>query len=459
MHFDLWKDRGTSYQPVNKTRAGSPCHTNSRALALRRMAVAIIVSVITSVCCGISGGEQRKVAAVAAPATPPHSENWPAFHDGGPLRGVAASLGAPPMHLRWTYRASDEDLAGGTATSKPIVDEGGAPPAFEASAAIVNGKVYAGDRAGTLLAIDLETGRRAWAYKAEAGFSASPAVLIGPFQTGAGKVDAIVCAGDEDGTFHAVDAQTGKKLWTFDGGNSIHSSANFIGDKIIFGTDGADIYCLNAADGKKVWEAKAGDRINGAPAIGGAAPGASANAYISGCDAQLRAIDVATGHERFSHDMGALCPGSPALVDGRILIGTDGGRVFCLSDDAKKQFWAFEGVMDQAMVYSSPAVADGIVVVGARDRNVYGLDLATGQKKWVFPTRGEVDSSPVLSGGRVYVGSKDKRLYVLDLHTGKKLWDFAASRAITASPAIGEGVLVIGDTGGKLYCLEPSAEH
>ena len=380
--------------------------------------------------------------AISAGAADAGQGDWPAFHGGGPLLGVAASIGAPPMTVRWTFKAADDPPP--FAAGKKIPDESGAAPAFEASAAIVNGAVYIGDRSGNLRAIDLKTGKRKWIYHSDGGFSASPLVLNG-----------VVYVGDEDGTFHAVKADTGAKLWTFDAGAGIHSSANFLGDKIVFGDDGADIFCLDAA-GKKLWDAKAGDRVNGAPAIGAGAQGQSANVFVSGCDAQLRAINIDNGQERFTRELGALCPGSPALLPGQIIIGTDGGKVLCLSPDGQKQLWAFEGVEGGAMVYSSPAAADGVVVFGARDRNVYGLDLATGQKRWRFPTRGEVDSSPVISAGRVYVGSKDKRLYVLDLQTGKKLWDFVASRGITAPPAIGEGVVIIGDTAGSLFCFEPA---
>jgi len=404
----------------------------------------------------VSGSNSRHwlvIAAVVAGATTAYAtaqthavatSEWPAFHDAGPLLGVAEPIGPPPMRLRWTYRADEDD----SATTKPTGSDNSAPPAFEASAAIVKGTAYIGDRSGALRAIDLKTGKRKWVYRSESGFSASPAVVNG-----------VVYVGDEDGTFHAVNADSGLKVWTFDAGAGIHSSANFLGDKIVFGDDGADIYCLNAADGKKVWEDKAGDRVNGAPAIGGARGGGPPNVYVSGCDAQLRAINIADGHEQFSKELGALCPGSPAVLTDRLVVGTDGGKVLCLSPDGQRQFWTFEGVQNQAMVYSSPAVAEGIVVIGARDRNVYGLDLATGHKQWAFPTRGDVDSSPVISGGWVYVGSKDKRLYVLDLKTGNKLWDFVAGRGITATPAIAEGVLVIGDTGGHLYCLEPATGH
>jgi eukaryotic-like serine/threonine-protein kinase len=384
----------------------------------------------------------EKAGPSTRPATPAPfvsmGGDYAAFHNGGPLDGVAAPIGGGAgLRVRWTYKAEDE-VEPTTQSTQPV--EAGGRPSFESSAAIVDGTVYAANKAGQLIAIDLTTGKRKWIYKSEAPFSAGPAVLKG-----------MVYLGDEDGVFHAVNAQTGKKAWTFDAGSGIHSSANFLGDRLVFGDDGADIFCLNAADGKPIWNDKAGDRVNGSPAIGGSPP----SAYVSGCDAQLRALTMSDGKERFAHDMGALCPGSPAIVAGRVVVGTDGGKVVCYAEDGQKELWVFDGIIDGAMVYSSPAVSDGIVVVGARDRNVYGLDLNTGKKLWSFPTRGDVDSSPAISAGRVYVGSKDKRLYVLDLHTGKKLADFVASRGITATPAIGQGVVVIGDTGGKLYCLEP----
>ena len=52
-------------------------------------------------------------------------------------------------------------------------------------------------------------------------------------------------------------------------------------------------------------------------------------------DAKLRAIDVKTGDEKFAADMGALSAGSPAVLDDRIIMGTDGGRIVCLADQSE----------------------------------------------------------------------------------------------------------------------------
>src|ERR1019366_355448 len=102
--------------------------------------------------------------------------------------------------------------------------------------------------------------------------------------------------------------------------------------------------------------------------------------------------------------------GSPAIASGRIVVGTDGGRLVCLDAGTGRQVWAFDQVENKAMVYSSPAIASGVVVVGARDHGIWAIDLATGAKKWRVPTRGDVDASPAISAGRVYVPSKDKLL-------------------------------------------------
>ncbi len=349
---------------------------------------------------------------------------WPAFHGGGPLRGVAKAIDAKPLALRWTYKTDQQGMAG-----------------IEGSAAIFGGIAYVGDSKGVLHAVELATGKPKWTYKASDAIEASPLVCDGK-----------VLVGDLGGIFHCVSAADGKKIWTFDTESTIHSSANLAGEgknaRVLFGDDGSNVFCLNLADGSKAWEQSTGDRVNGTPGVGFGA------AFVSGCDAHLHAMKLTDGTEQFSANVGAICPGSPAILDDRIVIGTDGGRIVCFSSIGK-QLWEFSGIGDMAMVYSSPAVADGIVVVGARDRKVHALDLATGKPKWEFTTRGDVDSSPAISGGRVFVGSRDKKLYILDLKTGQLAGEFTAGRAITASPAIGEGVVVVGDTAGNLYCLEP----
>lgn len=342
------------------------------------------------------------------------------FQGGGALEGRSEAIHAPPYKVRWTYRTDEVDRAG-----------------VDSSPVIVGQTVYVADAKGNLHAIDLQSGKSRWVYKTGDSLATTPLV-----------VDGRVFVGDMTGVFHAVSAEDGKKLWTVDTEATIHASANAAGSRIVFANDASDIFCLNAADGKVLWKAKGGDRINSAPAIGGGL------AYFTGCDAQLRAFDLETGQEKLAADMQALSGGSPVLLKDRLIVATDQGRVLAVNLDGKKTLWTYDQVTEQAMVYATPAVADGIVVVGARDRQVHAIDLETGQRKWVYKTRGDVDAAAMISDGRVYVGSKDKKLYVLDLKTGRRLWEFAMGRSVEGGVAIGSGVIVAADSAGNVYCLE-----
>jgi outer membrane protein assembly factor BamB len=412
----------------------------------RRLTFSVSAMIVGLALCLVLESRRAPAPAVAdaVPLTPMPiaSSDFIAFHGGGPLTGVAGPIHAPPMKLRWKIKADDDEAWPTTRpatqpTTQPVYRS---PGHFESAVAIYRHTAYAADTSGGVCAIDITTGKRKWVYRSDDGFETTPLVIGGR-----------VLLGDSGGVFHAISVETGKKLWTYDSEAQIHSSANYFGPDrmwVVFGNDGADIVCLDDATGKRIWDQKAGDRVNSSPAV------VNGSALVSGCDAELRALREKDGTEEFSAELGVLAPGSAAVSGDLIVVGTDQGRVICISRQTRKQAWLFEGVEEQAMVYSSPAVADNIVVFGARDRNVYGLDLATGKKLWKFTTRGEVDSSPVISAGRVYVGSKDKKLYVLDLKTGKELWSFTAGRGIAATPAIGDGVVIVGDTGGNLFCLE-----
>ena len=112
-------------------------------------------------------------------------------------------------------------------------------------------------------------------------------------------------------------------------------------------------------------------------------------------------------------------------------------------------------------VNSSPALFDGVVIFSSVDGSIYGIDAATGTKRWSFATRGERRftapgihgaiprtermpdpfdlflSSPTIVDGVAYIGSGDQHVYALDARTGTLRWSFASGDVIHASPAFG----------------------
>src|SRR6476659_6256628 len=113
---------------------------------------------------------------------------------------------------------------------------------------------------------------------------------------------------------------------------------------------------------------------------------------------------------RWTSTLGGPAESTPAVVDGTVYVGDDGGIVHALNAATGAPIWTFK---TGGPVASSPAVDDGIVYVGSNDGNVYALAAGSGAPVWSFTTGGAVTGSPNVVGGVVYFGSGDAKVYAL----------------------------------------------
>ena len=84
----------------------------------------------------------------------------------------------------------------------------------------------------------------------------------------------------------------------------------------------------------------------------------------------------------------------PMFRGGPALTGVAAGRL----PDRLSLLWTFK---TGGPVKSSPALVGGRVFIGSDDGKVYALGLADGGKAWEFKTGGGVESSPLVLEGRV----------------------------------------------------------
>jgi outer membrane protein assembly factor BamB len=287
----------------------------------------------------------------------------------------------------------------------------------------------------------LNSGQPKWRYKTtEAVGESSPAVGGG-----------MVFVGDLAGVFHAVNAATGKGVWTYKTGGEIKSSPVIVsdkgGDRVLIGSYDGTLYCFATRDGKTLWTVKTENYVHGTPAV------ANGVAYFAGCDEIFRGIRISDGREVLKMPAGGNTGASITLEGQSAYFGNFNNEVIRLDLATKRRAWLYTHPRRQFPFYSSAAFIGGKVILGGRDKMVHCLNAATGKAIWTFRTNARVESSPAVSGGRVYIGSNDGRFYVLDLLKGTKLWEFNAGGAVSASPAIAAGRIVIGDQNGKLYCF------
>ena len=344
------------------------------------------------------------------------ADEWPQFRGNPQLTGVATSALPSSLKLLWTYDAGDT---------------------VESSPAIAAGTVYVGVQSADLLAIDLQSGKLRWKYRAKDGIGeSSPAVH-----------DGVVYIGDLAGQLHAVRAADGKGLWIFKTKAEIRSSPVVTGDRVLIGSYDGNLYCLSARDGKLLWKFTTNLYVHATPAI------AESIAYLGGCDEILRGIRIADGKQVLKLSSGGYTAASPALLGQWAYFGTFNNEMLRVSLLQKRIVWRYEDPERHFPYYSSAGAEGDRIVVGGRDKMIHCLNAKTGKIMWTFATGARVDSSPAIAGGRVYVGSNDGRFYVLDLATGQKVWVFEAGSPLFASPAIAAGRIVIGSEDGRLYCF------
>jgi eukaryotic-like serine/threonine-protein kinase len=305
----------------------------------------------------------------------------------------------------------------------------------EATAAISGGNVYLGALDGTFVALDLNTGKEKWKYSAGAEIKSSPAVD-----------QSTVFFGDEKGTLHGLNPSNGQKKFTFQAEAAISAAPTFHQDHILVGSYDQNLYCLKP-DGTVHWKIETEGYIHGTPATW------NGNAMVAGCDGYLRVIQIADGSEKQKLKLGAYVGGSPAIEKDRLYVGTFGNQFLAVDLSQSQVLWRYENPEAKFPFYSSPAVYSQKVFVGGRDKYLHALDTKTGKALWKFPAKSRVDSSPVISGNVVYFGTVGGQLYGLAADSGKIQWQYDAADAIISSPAVADGKMVIATKAGTVYCF------
>lgn len=387
----------------------------SRRDALKGMSAAAVFAATSS--------WPRAASAIAAPP----GDEWPDFRNGQELRGIAGTQLPATPEVKWELETADGCIS---------------------TPAIGTGRAYVGTLSGDLLCLNLDDGKEVWNYRSLV--TNDPKTFVPGFNSPVKLTEKSVICGDDDGTLHCVDRETGVKQWTFDAGGVIVGGASVVGELVVFGSHSQFLYGLNLQTGMKQWEFDCQGPVNGTQVMAGQFT------FVTGCsEPVLYVVDTTTGKEHSRLPLDDLLIASPAILGDVLYFGTSEGKVLALDWRQQKALWKYELQQSQE-VHSSPAVTDDLVIIGGRDKGVHALDRRSGEKRWIFPTRGSNDNSPVVAGDRVYFGSKDRNVYAVNLADGQEAWKYNAGQPFEeSSPAIAAGRMVLAGSGpgGRILCF------
>lgn len=286
---------------------------------------------------------------------------------------------------------------------------------------------------GYLFKLDRTKGTELWRY--DLGDERAPRILEHQVVDNSGEfdfdhlapcpllVDGVLYVGSGDGSFHAIDAASGKSLWKFQGKGKIRTNAVTDGTRIFFGTFENTVYGVDRATGKELWNRNTYGEITS----------------------------------------------SPMLIENRLIVGNRGGLLIALnpSDGAtlwKMLFWG-------SSVESTPSPGEGgIFYIGSSDmRRLSSIDSKDGRVLWRTDVYGWAWAQPLMTKDRIFMSVVGGNPYevrhlgsltAIDRSTGKITWrrpmqEWQGSwiNGFAAPPVLDGSLLVVGGLDGTLYAF------
>ncbi len=251
-----------------------------------------------------------------------------------------------------------------------------------------------------------------------------------------------VFVGSFAGTLYALDAQTGTRKWDLPLENLFATGPAYAKGVVYIGS-AEKLVAIDAITGKQKWAITLGNRdrlgyIWSIPTV------VNDIAYVSvrGDANKLVAVDVKNVSILWSYSLQSMNPVTPTVSDGIVCVGATGKLVAldALTGDLK---WKAE---DYRWQPTNSSIVDGTVYTNCGYR-FYAHDLSTGRQKWVSVF--EAIGCPTIEGDYIYL--KGDGVFVVDRHTGKYLRSFNFLRDGRANPVVQNGTVYLGS--GGIYSL------
>lgn len=217
-----------------------------------------------------------------------------------------------------------------------------------------------------------------------------------------------------------------------------------------------------SASARVVWQAS----------IGGAGDAAFTPAYDQGSvyvasrAGALARLDAATGRQMWRIDAHRRLSGGVGAGENRVLVGTDKGEVLAF-DESGKALWTAQVSTE---VLAPPKIADGMVVVRAADGRIFGLDAASGERKWIYQRATPALTVRSYAGvtvarGAVFAGFAGGKLVALNLANGVVGWEATVAQPrgtteleriadVTSPAVVGEREVCAAAFQGRVACFE-----
>lgn len=279
-----------------------------------------------------------------------------------------------------------------------------AEPAFDTDTAFV------ATRAGTMAAVDLDSGTVRW--RVDLVTPVSPAV-------GEGRV---FVAGD--GVLLGLDAATGQRLWEAPLPGRVAAPLYWDAGWLLASNDAGDLAAFRAEDGAFAWRQPLGAPLAVAPVP------ALDRVYLALNDGRLVSADLATGTVRWTQPLEGRVSGLLAL-DDQLIVGTTGNVVLSVDLVTGRVRWRWRVGAD---VVGGGAADDRHIYFVALDNVLRAVSRRNGNLRWTRPLPSRPGSGPVLIDEAVLVPFVSNEIAAFVPADGKPLFTIRGIGELGADP-------------------------
>jgi eukaryotic-like serine/threonine-protein kinase len=274
----------------------------------------------------------------------------------------------------------------------------------------------------------------------------------------------MVFMGTSDGSFRALDSQTGEIKWQVNR-NDYHFNATtpIVADGVLFFTgtqrnindhvtpDGT-LHAFDALKGQPFWMLKTKGTATSLAIADG-------TIYFGDKAKNLFAVDIKTGNEKWRFKAEDNIYG-PAISAEQIYFSDIERRLYSVNRTSGRLNWKVKRIENRSIglfnqQIGNPtvaAVASGLLFYADTDNSIRAVDANSGKEKWRFKA-GDTCTAPVIAGDVVYFASADNFLYAVDCATGKERWKYKSQNPLRYPPLLTEDTIYLLDSEGFLYAL------
>lgn len=170
-----------------------------------------------------------------------------------------------------------------------------------------------------------------------------------------------------------------RQIWKLKDVTDVASQGSMDGNLYIYTNTAGVVHALDASTGKTLWTYTTGNKIFSAPFI------TPRLVIVSSCDGFIYALDRKRGTVRWKYDTGYPIVACPLVADGMVYTGSSNGKFYSLKLSDGTPHRITEGL--QGYIESRPAADKERVYIGTWGAMFYAIHRESGEKVWEFDTK------------------------------------------------------------------------